>query len=248
MKKFSLLAVMLLMATLQVSASNNKKVSVVYYGPWKGDFSLSFNALPIINFAGNIFNGTTGQTFSGLNSVDQSIYSGTTIAGKYFISNNVSVSAGIGLNCKKTASFSYKADNYITEQNKLTKGSNETFLTLGANYLLCPGQRLQPVFGASLVYSHQNKNFEKNEDREDYKSSYNHKTPVNTFGVIGNVGVEFYLSKAISLSAVLDLILTRTVSRNVVDNSEEDYSVITSKQTNFSTGRMGGNLAVNFYF
>jgi hypothetical protein len=121
-------------------------------------------------------------------------------------------------------------------------------IIIGANYLLHPGQRLQPVLGANLVYAYSNKNFEKMDDKEETNADFDHKSPTSTFGIIANMGVEFFLTNAVSLSAVLDLRLTRSVSRNIIDDWDEEYSEVTARKTNFSTGKMGGNLAVNFYF
>jgi hypothetical protein len=50
------------------------------------------------------------------------------------------------------------------------------------------------------------------------------------------------------MSALLDLGVTTTTSKVKVNNWDDAYSYITSKQNKFMTGRMGGNLAINFYF
>ena len=93
-----------------------------------------------------------------------------------------------------------------------------------------------------------NKNFEKQDDRTEINADYNHKVPVSTLGLIANLGVEFFLCKSISLSALLDLGLVGTYTRQKIDDWDGDYSYVTAKQTKFVTGKMGGNLVINFYF
>ena len=85
-------------------------------------------------------------------------------------------------------------------------------------------------------------------DRVTPEEEYKKKQPSNTIGMIANIGVEYFLCKAISMSAFLDLGLTHTTSNIKFHDSENDYSYVKSKQTKFITGKMGGNFAINFYF
>lgn len=249
-------AVALLLCTTSLSAGNagsskdeaaGEVKEANYYGASKGDFALSFSALPVINFVGNMFNGTTSQSFAGFSGLNASSFSGSTISGKYFMSDRMSLSFGAGFNCLNNTSYLYGEDNQTKENIKNT-GSNEVMFCLGTHYLLRPGKRLQPVLGANLLYAFANKNFEKEDDRTEIDADTNHKTPSNSFGIVCNVGVEFFLSKAISLSATADLGLVRTTTRSKVNDWDEEYSKVTSRQTRFMTGKMGGNFAINFYF
>ena len=65
----------------------DKNCEHVYYGPQKGDFALSFNAVPIVNFIGNMFNGNTDNSLTG--------FTGS-FAGKYFVGDQFAITAGIG--------------------------------------------------------------------------------------------------------------------------------------------------------
>lgn len=228
-------------------AAEPEKKSDVYYGSEKGGFSLSFGVLPVINFVGNMFNGTVGQSFSGFGSVNPTVFNGTSLSGKYFISDKMTLMIGTGFNCLNNKSYVYNEDH--TEKESIsTTGSNEVMFMLGAGYLLRPGKRLQPVLGANVVYAYANKDYEKKDDREETNADFNHKTPSSTLGIIANLGVEFFLCKSVSMSAVLDMGLTGTTSRNKVDDWDEKHSYVTSKQVEFLTGKLGGNLAFNFYF
>ncbi len=247
MKKLFII-VSFMLVSLSLSAGNDKADNAdVYYGGQEGDFSLSFNALPVINFVGNLFNGTTNQSFSGFGSVNPSVFNGTSLSAKFFASDKMNIVVGAGFNCLSNKSFDYD-ENHINKESVSITGSNEFMFMLGANYLIYPGKRLQPIIGANLVYARANKNFQKVDDKEYTNSDTSNKTPQNTFGMIANLGVEFFFCKNISMSALLDLGLTSATSKVKVDNWDEDYSYITSKQNKFMTGRMGGNLAINFYF
>lgn len=241
--------IVFLLVSISLTAGNVRidKSDDVYYGGKKGDFSLSFSALPVLNFAGNMFNGTTSQTFTGFGSVTPSFFSGSSLSVKYFSSDKMSIIVGAGFNCLSNKTYSYDED-YQDKLNATTKGSNEVMFMLGANYLLRPGKRLQPVLGANLVYAHSNKNFEKIDDKEETNADTNHRSPQNTFGVIANLGVEFFFCRNVSMSAVLDLGLTRTTARSKADDWDAEHSYVTSRQTKFMTGKMGGNMALNFYF
>ena len=247
MKKIVGLFIFLLISLPVLAEDDKADKGDVYYGGKAGDFSIAFNVLPVVNFVGNMLNGTTNQSFVGLSGVTSTVFNGTSFSGKYFILDKLNLVLGAGFNCLSNKSFTYN-EEYTEKESVTTKGTNEVMFMLGANYLLRPGKRLQPVVGANLVYAYANKNFEKQDDRTEINADYNHKVPVSTFGLIANLGVEFFLCKSISLSALLDLGLVGTYTRQKIDDWDGDYSYVTAKQTKFVTGKMGGNLVINFYF
>ena len=218
-----------------------------FYGAQKGDFALCVGVLPVINFIGNMFNGTSSQVFTGLGDVSPNFYNGAALTGKYFISDRMPLTASIGVNCIGNNAFSY-TDNSETKDNVKKTGSNELLIMLGTQYLFKPGKRLQPVLGANLVYAFSNRNFEKMDDSVEPDSSYSHKNPSSTFGVICNIGVEFFISRSVSLSAIADLGLVKTISKESISDWDYKYSRVKSSQTKFLSGEWGGNIVVNFYF
>lgn len=242
----------LLLSFFVMSADNvyagNKDVpqDVKYYGSEKGGFSFTIGLVPLVNFIGNMFNGTTDQSFSGFGDVNSSSFNGSVLSASYFLTNKISLTAGVGFNMNSNRKYSYD-NNYEKESVKVT-GSNEFMFTVGANYLLRPGARLQPILGCGLLYGFTNTNFEKVNDKTSVDADFNHKTPSSTFGIVGNIGVEFFVSKAISLSAVADLALTTTWNKSKVNDWDEQKTTLNSAQTKFTTGKFGGNLGVNFYF
>ena len=54
-----------------------------YYGAKEGGFAISFGADPVINFVGNMFNGTQDQKFDGFKGLNNDLFNGATITGKY---------------------------------------------------------------------------------------------------------------------------------------------------------------------
>ena len=242
-------SIVFLLISVTVMAGNDKASNAdVYYGGKKGDMSMSFSVNPVLNFVGNMFNGTTNQSFAGLGSITPSVFNGTTLSGKYFLSNKMSLTVGAGFNCLSNKSYTYLDEEHEEKQNVAITGNKEVMFMLGANYLLRPGKRLQPVLGANLVYANSNKNFQKFDDKEDTNADTSSKNPQGTFGVIANLGVEFFFCKNVSLSGLFDLGLTSTSSKVSVNDWDEHYSYVTSRQVKFVTGKLGGNLAINFYF
>ena len=87
------------------------------------------------------------------------------------------------------------------------------------------------------------------DETDNFRTSY----PTSTFGVIGDLGIEYFFTKNFSLGAVANLGLGLSVDR--YKESGEDYSGEkidisrkTTVRTMFATGQLGGNLSLNFYF
>lgn len=219
----------------------------VYYGPQAGTFALSFSALPVINFVGNMFNGTTNQSFDGLSGVGSSVFDGTTIDMKFYTSDRLGLVLGAGFNCLSKSSFGYGANSDDVVTSKARELSNQFMLTAGMQYVTRPGSRLQPVVGTRLLYAFRNES-EKFNDKDNDRNDYKESSPTNTVGLVLDLGVEYFLTQSISLSAYADLGLYASVSRIKKSSDTEDYSKKSSARTTFGTGQLGGNLALNFYF
>lgn len=219
----------------------------VHYGPQAGTFALSFGALPVIDFVGNMFNGTSDQSFDGLAGLGSSIFDGTTIDMKFYTSDKLGIVLGAGFNCQSRSNFEY---DYASEDELIAKNkdiSNQLILTLGAQYVTRPGKRLQPVVGTRLLYAFQNRANVYN-DMDDSDNDYKSSTPSSTIGLVLDLGVEYFLSQSVSLSAYADLGLYKSVTKSKYDAEDTDYSKKTSSRIAFGTGQLGGNIALNFYF
>ena len=245
----------LVCAMLSFSAIAGEKGEPVYYGPQKGSFAVSFSALPVVNFVGNMFNGTVEQAFDTDFSLQNNFFDGSTLDVKYYISDRLGITLGAGFNCVKGKSFGYSEEG---DENKLVSkdilSDRSILLTLGAQYVLRPGCRLQPVLGARLMYAFNNE-VEKFVDKVESDNNTRESSPTSMFGIVGDLGVEYFFCKNISLGAVANLGLGTSVSKfksNIPDpeNAGERLkeTIKTSATSFFGTGYIGGNLSLTFYF
>lgn len=256
----------------------NAQNEAKYYGGQQGDFTFSIDAMPVINFAGNILNGTSD------NELDLENLSNA-ISAKYFLNEKVALTAALSVDNskRKNINYEYQQDvnfgKYETITSENTTANKDFTFGVGAQYYLRPGKRLQPFVGAGIYYGKAT-NITINEKfaytyeiekwdgtfetikTEDYNSYLKQTNPTSTISLMANVGVELFLSEKISLSSALDLGVStkteKTVSKYENDNKDvtkeqidaNNYSYKSRKSTTFKTGMglIGGNVALNFYF
>ena len=270
--------IMALACSFFTAGALNAQNEAKYYGGQQGDFAFSINAVPVINFAGNILNGTSDNELDleGLSKA---------ISAKYFLNDQVVLTAVLSVDNAKTKNFNYEDaqdvnyGKYETITSKATTGSKDFTFGVGAQYYLSPGKRLQPFVGAGIYYGKNadvnmtekyaytyetkrwNETFETIKT-EDYNAYVKQTWPISTISLIANIGVELFLAEKVSLSSALDLGVStktvKTVSKYKNDNKDitkeqidaGNYSYKSSKRTTFKTGMglVGGNIAFNFYF
>lgn len=208
------------------------------YGGQQGGFALTIDADPVINFVCNMFNGST----------DNYLYDfGTTIAGKYFVSDNFAFNVGLGINKLKTTEFFYDYDDEDREKvkGKATEGEKSFSFGLGVQYYLRPGKRLQPFIGASIFYGREVEGFvslnSKSKDCEVYYDGeiladgyYKASAPLNIFGLSANIGVEYFLRQNISISAILNLGINTATMKAISKYDEEDVDKDNIDAMNYS--------------
>lgn len=158
---------------------------------------------------------------------------------------------GLGFNNKANKDFSHEnADDLDKETGVETNGSHNFMLKAGVQYLLRPGKRLQPITGIDVVYSHSN-GYNRDEDKTDNGGTVYSSAPANTLGLLANVGVEYYITTNISLSATIDFGICKTWTKGHYENStdkNENYNHVNKTNYTLKTGQFGGNLGLNFYF
>ena len=131
--------------------AQNVNVTEKYYGARKGGFALSFGADPIVNFVGNMFNGTTKQEFEGFKGLGSDLFNGATISGKYMLKDDMAITLGLGFNNEAIKNYEYDSSNKENETAVKTNASHNFMLLAGVQKLLLPGQRLQPVLGLNIA-------------------------------------------------------------------------------------------------
>lgn len=233
-----------------------------WYGSKEGGFAITFNANPVLNYVGNMFNGNTNNRvdndkFTGVDT-DNNLFSGTTITGKYFLKDNLALDLGLGFNNKYKVTNAYAGEDVdkVTSYDRATTTAFQ--LKGGLEYRLRAGERLQPIFGADVIFQHTNgwtyKYYE--EDVNGHKSGeYDYSgDPTNALGLMLNAGVEYFIIPQISLGANLQFGAAKYWTWHSEDNKPEgegvnkNYSRITTKTTWLKTANLGANVTLNFYF
>lgn len=227
-----------IMAIHAVNAQNES----VYYGSKQGGFAISLGANPVLNYVGNMFNGSTGNSFGGFGNV----------MGKYFLSDNFAIEAGVAFDNYNSTIFTYANADDAEEvtQEELYK-DNAWKVWMGGSYLLRPGKRLQPFVNAYMSYYRTNalEGYNVVEDETISKTS----TPINSLYLGAGVGVEYYLGSNFSIEIEQGLqgaiVTLKSVSKyeapDSSNNEEQNYSRIGAKATGLITY---SNLTFNFYF
>ena len=256
MKKLFLLVLVCGFFAVGTTSAQNEN----YYGGQKGSWAITVGADPVINFVGNLFNGNQDNKLNNL---------GASLSGKYFVGDKFALTAGVGFNNYKEKDFTYNPadDDHKEIISTDTEGYKNFSLNVGVQYNFRPGKRLQPFVGADLYFGREIKGFtiDENFEYKDGKVSYYDSkskisTPVNTFGCVAKIGVEYFLGKSVSISGALDLgVYTsaykrvqkyETDSPNATNDyiNSKNYSIKNSRTTQFATGLMNGNIGFNFYF
>ena len=247
------------LAALAVFTTANAQTQEKWYGSKEGGFAITFNANPVLNYAGNMFNGTQNNRFSDFNGVDNFV-GGVSMTGKYFLKDNLALDLGLSVNDNYDVTNNYDDAQDVEKVTSYGRQATTAFaVKAGAEYRLFPGKRLQPLFGAALFYQHTNAwNFTKitdgdNKDKTTYDNTINGGA-TNAVGVIFNVGVEYFIIPQISLGANLNFGVAKRWARESVDNKPEgegaakNFSHIRTKTTWLKTDNVGANVSLNFYF
>ena len=241
-----------IVAMMTVSANAQDK----WYGSKEGGFALTFNANPVLNYVGNMFNGTQNNSVEDFDGIDgKNLFGGTTITGKYYIKDDLAIDLGFGFNNKYNVENFYDSDD-VNKVTSYGRASTTAFhLKAGLEYRLFPGQRLQPLFGADVVYQHTNEWDYATVTEGDGEGEYIYSgNPTNAVGVLLNAGVEYFIIPQISFGANLTFGVAKRWEWKSKDNNPEgegaykNYTRIKYKKTNLPTGNVGANVSLNFYF
>ena len=208
---------MALVCSVMAINAVNAQTENVYYGSKKGGFAIGVGATPVLDFVGNMFNGSTSNSFYGL---------GSTLYGKYFVTNNWVVLGGLYINNQRTKIFSYEDANDVEKvtMTNLEK-DNDWKVFVGGNYLLRPGKGLQPSIGAMIKYIRGNSTVADTDEENEITSSTSFPV-VNALGFAASVGVEYYMSRNISIEANLTLQTAMQTIRSASRNETQDDSYI----------------------
>lgn len=140
-------------AAFEEEQSVEIKRSASEYFPKAGDIGIGFDAAPFLNYLGNAFNGTQGNS---LNLGDNTLYF------RYFLTNHSAARLALRINSNKEVHNFYVADDAAQMSDPLSQNQVEDRRTelsntyeLRAGYQAFRGQnRLRGFFGGDLFFSY----------------------------------------------------------------------------------------------
>lgn len=168
--------------------------------PESGDWSIGFDANPVLNYAGNLLNGNTNNSVS-MNAIDT-----TAIVGKYMKDANTAYRVRVGINFGSNSVTPGSLNDSLNDPSKITKSG--TGITLGAGIQKYRGKgRLQGIYGAEAMIGFgsgsQKHEFAKNYDSNN-QASVNRTKEVKfgstfNFGLRAFIGAEYFFAPKMSL-------------------------------------------------
>ncbi len=204
----------------------NKRSASEYF-PKAGDIGIGFDAAPFLNYLGNAFNGTQGNS---LNLGDNTLYF------RYFLTDNAAARLALRINSNKDVHNFYVADDAAQmsdplSQNKVEDRRTELFTSyeLRAGYQTFRGQnRLRGFFGGDLffAYSKYSQEFEYGNKMTEINpapttaafsgSAARRAIKTNSGGQVSLglgafTGAEYYIMPNVCIGAELGLIYAQTL-------------------------------------
>lgn len=126
--------------------------------PSSGEWGVGMNALPVLNYVGNAFNGNTNNTFMGGNKF-VNYWSGNTLFGKYMLSDDNAVRMQLRIG---QTNWTYNNYVYSDRANNPDSLVLDTYTNTTSNYNIGVGyefrrgkNRLRGIYGGEVMYMFQ---------------------------------------------------------------------------------------------
>ena len=233
-------------AVLSLSAQETEKKQ---YLPEEGDWSIGFDAKPILNFVGNVFNGATNNELESFGGEPSLTDNGPTVSlmGKYMLTDNFAVKANLGVLVDSDKEASYIQDDAATildplSNNKVAdyKSTRNRGLSLMAGVEYRVGKkRIQGVFGGGVLlgvnskvvkYSYGNQMTAINQQptvadgsvwADNYRIIKEFTQAPNFYaGLVGTAGVEFFVAPKVAVGAEVSLVAAYKINQQRYTYSE----------------------------
>jgi hypothetical protein len=126
--------------------------------PEAGEWGVGMNALPVLNYIGNAFNGNTGNFNMGGNKF-VNYWAGNTLFGKYMLSDDNAVRAQLRVGQFNTTYNNFVYSDRANNPDSLLNDSYTTrssFYNIGVGYEFRRGKnRLRGIYGGEVMYMFQ---------------------------------------------------------------------------------------------
>lgn len=160
MKKVIGVSLALVFSVASIAQSNEQiqNKNEVDIMPVKGEFAIGMNAVPVLNYVGNIF-GLTSSNNSMSGNKFVNYFASNTLFGKYMISDNNAVRAHLRIGQYNNTFQNEVFDDTQNDPDALvmdTYKSNSSVYNLGIGYEWRRGKtRLRGIYGGELMYQYQ---------------------------------------------------------------------------------------------
>lgn len=171
MKRYILLLTLCVLTFVNVKAQDEKKV----YLPEQGDIAIGFDAAPVLNYVGNLFNNTANNSLKNLGGQPvtalgiegfniENITPSVSIVGKYMVTDYLSAKVNFGLQLRSMTTNEYVGDDFAAVNDPLNEAklidtrfdSQKGYsLLIGADYRT-GSNRIQGVFGGGFIFGSNN--------------------------------------------------------------------------------------------
>lgn len=232
-------------AQMSENVLTNKKGQRIL--PQAGDFALGIDASGLLNYVGNMFNNSTENNANDIfNYKEGGVFNGTTIFGKYFLTDNTAVRARLNLNAG-SSTVKVGAEDALTE----TKTSS-TALGLLAGYELRRGYgRLQGFFGPEVGIGYSSGISRTITNHTAAGSTTTKVSGPSEFVIMagGFAGVEYFILPKFSIGSELNLGVQYTNFGKLKTTDATGTTIETNGSNSFNFGiGYSGLVNVTFYF
>lgn len=245
------------------SSSSNLSKNGRQITPVAGDMGFSIDAAPFLNYAGNMFNNNSSNTFLGGGV--------TTVRVRYFLADDMAVRGGLDFTnaiTKTETPFSDDAlatdpNAYVVNTGLISNGHYE--LNVGVEMRKAKG-RVQGFYGAELGFGRES--FKRFTEYGNLPTTDNQQpTGYNTFiadyqptrisiGINGLVGAEYFFAPSISLGAEFNVgVYYLNTSKGETQNQEWSDGGLEIRNSPYGKTKSYGwvttpdsDISLNFYF
>jgi hypothetical protein len=243
--KYFILFILMIGSNLSFAQSNSElRTEKLKDYNYQGEIGLSINAVPFLDWTGNLFNNSIDNSFSSYNDLYLTNNNLPTISLRYFLDNKTSVRANFGLQNINRTSNQYVQDDASNSSSELLIDRRKTTFSanfIGLSYEKRRGDnRVKGIYGLELFRSSVNDIYNDYTYANNFNSTnlsptshdWSLESPVSldsriiqedfgsivSYGLRPYIGVEYFLSPQISIGTEIGI--SFTMSKN-----DETFSV-----------------------